>query len=426
MNYNFTDKRVGNIIEMKSGYTWSSDQETNSPKENSVRVLTVTNIQKTLDKTYKLYLNNVSEKDKEEKKVTKGWTIAVGSNGNRNRIGNCVYIDEDTEYLFASFLVGFKPKDISGVLPEYFFRWMSSEIIQRKISTTSEGTTGLGNFNTRYFKKLKMSFPEDIEIQKHITEILTAVDYLIVAIQNSIEKAERLRKSLMQNLLTGKLKPDGTLRKEDEFDKTDYIKIPKNWKTYGFGPQGLGELNPQIKFIKNKEYDFIDMDGVGENYSGIKNISRRIINDGSFSRFINNDILIAKITPCLENGKIAIAQNINSEIGFGSTEFIVIRASEKIYFKYLYYLLSSNPIHSRAVSLMEGTTGRQRVPLSAFKKKIKVAIPCDIEEQKEIVNQLDNVQSEIEKRKSKINILNILKKSLLQNLLTGKVKIKPN
>lgn len=313
------------------------------------------------------------------------------------------------------------------LIPDFLKYWLEQNTNQ--LLKYSQGTT-IKEIRSRAIKNLRLCLPnpftkESITVQEKVIVFLTAVDIAIEKTRLSIEKAERLRKSLMQNLLIGKLKPDGTWRKEEEFELTDNIKIPKNWKIYGFGPEGLGNLNPQMKFTKNKEYDFIDMDGIGENYSGIRNICRRIIKDGSFSRFFNNDILVAKITPCLENGKIAIAQNINSEIGFGSTEFIVIRATKNIFYKYLFYLLSSSPIHSRAVSLMEGTTGRQRVPLSAFKKKIKIAIPNSIDEQKEIVSKLDNVQTEIEIRKSKIEKLNILKKSLLQNLLTGKVKIKP-
>ena len=313
------------------------------------------------------------------------------------------------------------------LIPEFLKYWLEQNTNQ--LLKYSQGTT-IKEIRSRAIKNFHLLLPspltkDSVPFQQTIVDLLTALDITISNINISIEKAERLRKSLMQNLLTGKLKPNGTWRKDEEFEISDNDKIPINWKIYGFGIHGLGELNPQIKFIKNKEYDFIDMDGVGENYSGIKNISRRIISDGSFSRFINNDILIAKITPCLENGKIAIAQNLNSEIAFGSTEFIVIRASANVYYKYLFYLLSSNPIHSRAVSLMEGTTGRQRVPLSAFRKKIKIAIPKSIDEQKEIVNKLDDVQIEIKNRNNKIDKLLILKKSLLQNLLTGKVKIKP-
>ena len=88
-----TDK-FKNQIQYKSGYTWSKEQELKTQEPNSVRVLTVTNIQKDLDLSEELYLQGVSEKDKKEKAVSKDWCIAVSSNGNRKRIGNAVFIKE--------------------------------------------------------------------------------------------------------------------------------------------------------------------------------------------------------------------------------------------------------------------------------------------------------------------------------------------
>ena len=114
-----TDK-FKNQIQYKSGYTWSKEQELKTQEPNSVRVLTVTNIQKDLDLSEELYLQGVSEKDRKEKAVSKDWCIAVSSNGNRKRIGNAVFIKDDMDYLFASFLTAFKPKDDSDILPDYF------------------------------------------------------------------------------------------------------------------------------------------------------------------------------------------------------------------------------------------------------------------------------------------------------------------
>ena len=210
-----TDK-FKNQIENKSGYTWAKEQESPVPEPNSVRVLTVTNIQDKLDLTSELYLRGVKDKDKREKMVSKNWSIAVSSNGNRKRIGNAVFIQDDTDYMFASFLTGFRPKANSELLPDYFYRWLSSYIVQERISSVSEGTTGLGNLDLRYLRNMDIVYPNKAE-QTAIANILSKVDEAIVSVQNSIAAAERLKKSLMQNLLTGKMKPDGTFRTPEEF-----------------------------------------------------------------------------------------------------------------------------------------------------------------------------------------------------------------
>lgn len=196
------------IIEYKSGYTWSKEQETKIANSDTVRVLTVTNIQKKLDLTNELYLAGVSENDKIEKSVSKDWSIAVSSNGNRNRIGNAVFIKDDTEYLFASFLTAFKPKIDSDILPEYFFWWLSSHHVQERITAVSEGTTGLGNLDIRFLRRMIINYPSSIAEQRAIASILTKVDESKEALESSIRATDRLKKSLMQNLLTRKVRVD--------------------------------------------------------------------------------------------------------------------------------------------------------------------------------------------------------------------------
>lgn len=219
-----------NQIQNKSGYTWSKEQELKSKAINSVRGLTVSNIQTELDLSEELYLQNVSDKDKNEKIVNKDWCIAVSSNGNRKRIGNAVFIKNDTDYLFASFLTALKPKDSSDILPEYFFRWLTSYNVQERISSVSEGTTGLGNLDMRYLRNIDINYPESPTEQASIANILSKVDEAIESVKKSIEAAEKLKKSLMQNLLTGRMKPDGTFRTEDEFYEDEkFGKVPIGW-----------------------------------------------------------------------------------------------------------------------------------------------------------------------------------------------------
>ncbi|MCO6523527.1 MAG: restriction endonuclease subunit S [Candidatus Schmidhempelia sp.] len=115
----------------------------------------------------------------------------------------------------------------------------------------------------------------------------------------------------------------------------------------------------------------------------------------SGSKFRNGDVLLAKITPCLENGKTAYVNILNkNEIGFGSTEFIVLRATEDLDSHYLYYLTISPTFRKKAISCMEGTSGRKRVNENAL-KRYEVLIPAKIE-QKKISNFLNLLDKKIE------------------------------
>ncbi len=87
-------------------------------------------------------------------------------------------------------------------------------------------------------------------------------------------------------------------------------------------------------------------------------------------KFINGDTLVAKITPCLENGKTAFVDILeDGEIAFGSSEFIVLRAKEGNDKLFLYYLSISPTFREKAVSCMEGTSGRKRVNETSLKNQ---------------------------------------------------------
>ena len=143
-----------------------------------------------------------------------------------------------------------------------------------------------------------------------------------------------------------------------------------------------GDIAPNIPMANIKEFqrDVVKID-YGEFRGGTK--------------FRNGDTLLAKITPCLENGKTAFVNCLQEdEIGFGSTEFIVLRAKESIDERFLYYLSISPEFRKQAISLMEGTSGRKRVNENAL--KISDFLIPDLEEQRKIANILSAIDDKIQ------------------------------
>lgn len=411
------------IIEHKSGYTWSKEQETNFPEPKTVRVLTVSNIQKELDLTSVLYLKNVSETDKLKKAVSKDWSIAVSSNGNRKRIGNAVFIDEDSEYLFASFLTAFKPKEGSDITPEYFFRWLSSHNIQERITAVSEGTTGLGNLDIRFLRNMKVEYPENEKEQTAIATILSKVDEAIEATQKSIKAAEKLKKALMQNLLTGKLKPDGTWRNQDEFYEDEkFGKVPLGWEVKklkdvfyvnqnSLPSQTDGNLTFRYITIEAVQTENIDFKSCPEyTFKDSPGRARRIIND--------NDILISGVRPNLK--AFAIYQKPNDENWICSTGFYVLTAKDEESHKYHFYQILSEIGESQFHSYVAGSN----YPAIGDRdlKLLKLLRP-PYDEQCLIEEKISSISIENSKKQTKIQTLQRLKKSLMQNLLTGKVRL---
>lgn len=122
-----------------------------------------------------------------------------------------------------------------------------------------------------------------------------------------------------------------------------------------------------------------------------------------FTYFKDNDILLAKITPCFENGKAAIARNLTNGIGFGSTEYIVIRANTSlVHPEWIFYHINTPEFIDGGKSFMTGTAGQQRVDIN-YVKQYRIPVPS-LEEQKKILDQIRYEQSLIEPSKQLIKV----------------------
>jgi len=133
---------------------------------------------------------------------------------------------------------------------------------------------------------------------------------------------------------------------------------------------------------------FVPMESVGE-FGGLTLDQTRPLEDviNGYTYFRNGDVLVAKITPCFENGKGAIAENLENRIGFGTTELHVLRAGKEILPRFLFYLTQGEHFRKLGTAEMYGAGGQKRVPES-FLKDIRHPLP-PLDEQREIARFLD-------------------------------------
>ncbi|MCQ6281071.1 restriction endonuclease subunit S [Bacillus sp. EB600] len=117
-----------------------------------------------------------------------------------------------------------------------------------------------------------------------------------------------------------------------------------------------------------------------------------------YTYFADNDILFAKITPCMENGKGTLVRSLHNGVGYGSTEFFVIRPKEQSDELFLYYLTMSRAFRNRAERWMQGTAGQRRVPKDFFIKR-PIAIPL-AEEREKIGKLFDDIETNIQYSKN--------------------------
>ena len=172
------------------------------------------------------------------------------------------------------------------------------------------------------------------------------------------------------------------------------------------------EINPKAPNIPdNTEVSFVPMASVGEHGEFCPlNIKKYIEVKKGFTYFQNEDVLFAKITPCMENGKGAIARDLKNSIGFGSTEFHVLRPKENmVKSKWIYYLTSWSKFREICEKNMTGSAGQKRVTKD-FLFKYVIHLP-DIATQEKQVIVLDKVSDLINKRKQQLQLLDELVKS---------------
>jgi type I restriction enzyme S subunit len=282
--------------------------------------------------------------------------------------------------------------------------------------------SGIPHADKGVIKRLDFFKPPKPE-QTAIATILSKVDEAIEATQKSIKAAEKLKKALMQNLLTGKLKPDGTWRTENEFYETKIGMLPKSWIV-----KTIKEVSTQVtdgehttpertesgyyllsaRNIKNGYLDLSKVDYVPE--KELKRIQKRCNPQ-------EGDILIS----CSGTiGNVCIApEGINA--GMVRSAALVKLNKDEIEPEFAELVLQSfnlqNQMKVSVASSVQGNIFQGAI------KKLKIPYPPSKDERSQISETINRFGVKIENSQSKIKSLQRLKKSLMQNLLTGKVRL---
>ncbi len=204
--------------------------------------------------------------------------------------------------------------------------------------------------------------------------------------------------------------------------------IPEGWEVKRLRFNAL--VNPSGKKVLSNPktlVNFLPMEKVSENgeYEQESEAEYQDVSTG-YTYFEDNDVLVAKITPCFENGKGALVNNLECGFGFGTTEFHVIRSYDLLDSKYLFYLTRTHLFRVTGEAFMEGTAGQKRVSAD-FVKDFMMVTPS-IREQQKIAQYLNKATTKtdktIQKIEKKINLLEEYKKSLIHHVVTGKVDVR--
>ena len=272
-----------------------------------------------------------------------------------------------------------------------------------------------GSMSTRVkwsdLEKIKFTIPFVPE-QKKIIKIISVIDESITKTQNLLDKLKTYKEFKANDLLTKGI--DHTkFKKVKSFFNKDYY-IPNSWKYPKFA--SLVKINPRT-IIDTEFASYVPMDAVSTHSSKVDYFERRKVSDHSnLAKFLEYDVLFARITPSTENGKTALIENFQG-VGIASSELTILRCSNRVLPKYLYYYMKSYRIRSFAISQMLGTTNRQRVPEYVFKKDLNFELPSFSEQQKisSILSKLDEQCRQLENH---LFVLKAMRKNMINEKLT--------
>lgn len=172
----------------------------------------------------------------------------------------------------------------------------------------------------------------------------------------------------------------------------------------------FADINPRVALSKGAEYPFVDMEQVKPRNRYVSARANKLFNGGG-TKFCSGDTLFARITPCLENGKIGQYIDAVRKEAFGSTEFIVLRARPQVSdSSYLFYLVNSDIVRKPAEMSMFGASGRQRADLAIVRKVLVPAPPLPT--QRKIAAILSAYDDLIENNQRRIAILEEMARNL--------------
>lgn len=343
----------------------------------------------------------------------KGKSIILPGNG--ANVGEVFYYDGEFDAYQRTYVI-----NQIKIYPKYLFYhlkcfWKSRNIGKQYGSATNY--IRIGNFLD--YKLSFPSLPEQRAIVQKTENYFDIIDTGIIDLKIAQKQLTIYRQAVLKKAFEGGF--TNNIVKENE--------LPEGWEMKRLGD--VAEINPKLP---NKEeidllleVQFLPMKLVEEEINKIHLIETKLFHEvqkGSYTPFIENDIVFAKITPCMENGKIAIMKNIKNKIGYGSSEFHVIRCKGEVLNNYVFHFVVQAKFRKEAEMQMTGAVGQRRVP-KKFLEDYFIPLPPTLEEQHAIVREIESRLSVCDKVEQSISEAlekaEALRQSILKKAFEGKL-----
>ena len=342
--------KIGDVCDVLNGFAFKSENYVGS----GIRVIRIANVQKGYieDTTPAFYPLDSGGLDKY---MLENGDLLMSLTGN---VGRVAMLEADMLPAALNQRVACLRLKSSKISKKYLFHILNSDYFEQQCIQSSKGVAQK-NMSTEWLK----DYESPLYSPEHQNKIVSVLDRVHLIINTQKKQLQKL----------------------DELVKARFVEMfgMPGTDTKGWGLQYLGtccELNPKKgtdkRLVSGLSVSFVPMPAVSE--SGKIDASQIKAYDEvktGFTYFAENDVLFAKITPCMENGKGAVAVGLCNNIGFGSTEFHILRPiNNKSNPYWLYSLTSFDAFRKDAADNMTGSAGQRRVP-AVFLEKYKVTLP---------------------------------------------------
>jgi|SRR5690554_594483 len=319
----------------------------------------------------------------------------------RGSLGKFAVIENDIEGGIASSLVIIRPS--KKVTVRFFSFYLESQLCAEMIKLYDNGTAqpNLSASNLKKFKIPLPPLPEQKRIVAKLDGLFEKIDQAIVLLEENIEHTEALMGSVLDEIYS-----NGDTMLDEACNvgpkKSEVRDLDKDLEVSFLPMKDLNEHD--INFIPK------EIKKIGEVYKG-------------YTYFAEGDVILAKVTPCFENGKAGLAKDLKNGIGFGSSEYHILRPKENVLPEWIYFAVLTEQFRVTGKENMTGAGGLKRISRD-FVKDWKIPVPSPEIQKKQIerIVQIQEYTKSLEESvNKKLNHLKALKSSLLDQAFKGEL-----
>ncbi|MBU0996249.1 MAG: restriction endonuclease subunit S [Proteobacteria bacterium] len=343
-------------------------------------------------------LANTTGTERSRCSIKRGDVFLTRTSETQEELGmSCVALKDYPDATFNGFTKRLRPKNPKKVIPEFAGFYFRSPRFRAEVTSMASITTR-ASLNNGMLSDLTIVLPPLTE-QKAIASVLSSLDDKIDLLHRQNKTLEAMAETLFRQWFVEEAKED--------------------WKDDFLGD--IADINPTYQLKKGEIAPYLEMSNVSS--STFNPVGWTMRNFSSGMKFQNGDTLLARITPCLENGKTCFVTFLDQyKTGWGSTEYIVIRMKQPFHPFVSYIIAKDKDFREYAISTMSGSSGRQRAQADVIKEyEIKLP-PIPIIEK--LNGHLAGIIQKLKRNSNQIRTLEKLRDTLLPKLMSGEVRVK--